>query len=82
MREKYIIGNWKMNKTVSESVSIINSIKARLEKFEGVKVVVCPPFTSLDTVHKKLDDTKILLGAQNVYYVPSGAYTGEISVEI
>lgn len=82
MREKYIIGNWKMNKTVSESVSIINSIKARLEKFEGVKVVVCPPFTSLDTVHQKLADTKILLGAQNVYYVPSGAYTGEISVEM
>lgn len=82
MREKYIIGNWKMNKTVSESISIINSINVRLEKKQNVKVVVCPPFTSLDRVHEKLDGTGILLGAQNVYFIPSGAFTGEISVEM
>ncbi len=82
MREKYIIGNWKMNKTASEAVSLINSMKVRLTGEEKVKVVVCPPFTAIDTVKQGVVDTKILLGAQNVHYVPAGAYTGEISVDM
>ncbi len=82
MREKYIIGNWKMNKTTSEAISIINSIKVRLDKKQNVKVVVCPPFTSLDRVHEKLNETDISLGAQNVYFMPAGAFTGEVSVEM
>lgn len=82
MREKYIIGNWKMNKTASEAVSLINSMKVRLTGEEKVKVAVCPPFTAIDTVKQGVVDTKILLGAQNVHYVPAGAYTGEISVDM
>lgn len=82
MREKYIIGNWKMNKTTSEAISIINSINVRLDKKQSVKVVICPPFTSLDRVHEKLNETDISLGAQNVYFMPAGAFTGEVSVEM
>lgn len=82
MREKYIIGNWKMNKTASEAKGLINSMKVRLTGEEKVKVVVCPPFTAIDTVKQGTVDTKILLGAQNVHYVPAGAYTGEISVDM
>lgn len=83
MREKYIIGNWKMNKTSSEAASLINSIQVRLTGEEKVKVVVCPPFTALSTVKEKLEGvSSIGLGAQNVHYMPCGAYTGEISVDM
>lgn len=82
MREKYIIGNWKMNKTASEAKSLINSLVVRLTGEEKVKVVVCPPFTALSAVREKLEDATIELGAQNAHYMPSGAYTGEISVDM
>lgn len=82
MREKYIIGNWKMNKTASEAKSLINSLAVRLTGDEKVKVVVCPPFTALSAVREKLEGATIELGAQNVHYMPSGAYTGEISVDM
>lgn len=82
MREKYIIGNWKMNKTASEGASLVNSLAVRLTGEEKTKVVVCPPFTALSAVKEKLEGVTIELGAQNVHYMPSGAYTGEISVDM
>lgn len=83
MRKKYIIGNWKMNKTTSEAGLIANSLKCRLQgKKLKAQVVVCPPFTALDNVKKFLQDTNIQIGAQNVYYISAGAYTGEISVDM
>lgn len=82
MREKYIIGNWKMNKTASEAVSLVNSLNVRLTGEEKAKIVVCPPFTALSKVKEKLEGATIELGAQNVHYMPSGAYTGEISVDM
>lgn len=82
MREKYIIGNWKMNKTNKESKELLSLFKDELDGNldKGIHVVVCPPYTSLETAANILNKTNIELGAQNVHYAPNGAYTGEISV--
>ena len=67
-----------MNLTVKGSVSLIKNLKKETKKIHN-KVVVCPPFTSLNAVSIELKGSKIILGAQNMHYENSGAYTGEIS---
>ncbi|MFO7937439.1 MAG: triose-phosphate isomerase [Kiritimatiellia bacterium] len=79
MRTKIVAGNWKMNKTASETTSLIDSIKAELEGVSGVDVVVCPPATDLKDAAAAVDGSCIALGAQNVHWEESGAFTGEIS---
>jgi len=80
MRMKLIAGNWKMNKDMNETAELINGLKAKLVTLStNVKVVICPPFTSLDLARKLIDGTPIELGAQNMYHEDEGAYTGEIS---
>ncbi|MFO1451565.1 MAG: triose-phosphate isomerase [Opitutaceae bacterium] len=79
-RKKLIAGNWKMNKTSSDAVALVQEIVAAIGKQTDVDVVVCPPFTSLESVGKALDGSVVKLGAQNVHPEPSGAYTGETSV--
>jgi len=79
-RKKLIAGNWKMNKTSSDAVALVQEIVSAIGKQTEVDVVVCPPFTSLESVGKALDGANVKLGAQNVHPEPSGAYTGEISV--
>jgi len=81
MRKKIIAGNWKMNYTVSQAEYFVNEIVKRINTDE-VDVVICPNFVSLDRVSNILEDTKINLGAQNVYFEDKGAYTGEISVDM
>jgi len=78
MRKPIIAGNWKMNNTISQSLKLINEIKS-YNLNENVEVVVCVPFTSLYEVKKELKGTNIKLGAQNMHWEDSGAYTGEIS---
>ena len=78
MRKPIIAGNWKMNNTISESLDLIEGIKKH-KLNEGVEAVVCVPFTSLNEVKKLLEGTQIKLGAQNIHWEESGAYTGEIS---
>jgi triosephosphate isomerase len=79
MERKYlIVGNWKMNKTPSQSVDLIYKIQ-RFEYPENVTLVVCPPLTSLCRVSDILKDSNIALGAQNMHYAIKGAFTGEIS---
>jgi len=79
--KKLIAANWKMNKGLVESQKFADEIKSHFQKSKitGVEIVICPPFTSLDTVHKKLSGTGIKLGAQNVYFESNGAFTVEIS---
>ncbi len=77
MRTPIIAGNWKMNKTIEEAIHIVNEIKNSL--IEDVETVVCVPFTSLKEVKKELAGTKLKLGAQNMHWEESGAFTGEIS---
>ena len=77
-----IIANWKMNKSVNESLSFFNQIIDPLSKINSVTTVICPPFTSLSEVSKSIAGTNIKLGAQNIYFENNGAYTGEISTSM
>lgn len=79
MRKKIIAGNWKMNKTVAEALTLVEGIATDLADCVDVEVVVCPPFTSLKSVSDVLADTQIKLGSQNMSNQDNGAYTGEIS---
>lgn len=79
MRTPIIAGNWKMNKTEAEALSLVRVLMQRVRSYSGVEVLICPPFTSLSTLNKLLVSSLIQLGAQNISDQPSGAYTGEIS---
>jgi triosephosphate isomerase (TIM) len=79
MRKVIIAGNWKLNKTSREALTLVEELKREVANAEGIDVVVCPPFTALDTVSDAVMDTNIALGAQNLYWQDSGAFTGEIS---
>lgn len=78
MRKPIIAGNWKMNKTVSESKELINEIK-NIDLSKDVEPVVIVPFTSAYVAKELLKDTDIKVGVQNMYFEESGAFTGEIS---
>lgn len=82
-RTPLIVGNWKMNANHLESIQMVQKLSYRLEgeDYERVEVVVAPPFTSLRSIQLVLeqDHIPVLLGAQNVHWADSGAYTGEIS---
>ncbi|MDD3655615.1 MAG: triose-phosphate isomerase [Atribacterota bacterium] len=82
MRKPLIIGNWKMNKTVTESIALIKELIGFVKDYQEAEVVICPPFTSLWTARELIQDTNIILGAQNVYFQNEGAYTGEISARM
>ena len=84
-RVPIIAGNWKMNKTTVEAVTLSQKISFESDKaWEAVEVVVCPPFTDLKSVFNVLvfDKSSIKLGAQDVFWEPEGAYTGAISVSM
>lgn len=78
MRKKIVAGNWKMNKNHNEAVELINSLKSGIDT-DTSDVVVCVPFVNLMAVSEAIKGTKINLGAQNMHFEESGAYTGEIS---
>ena len=77
MRTPIIAGNWKMNKTAAEAVEFVREIRNGLSKIKGVDKVVCPPFIALPGVYDALQATDIGIGAQNMHFAESGAYTGE-----
>ncbi len=79
MRIPIIAGNWKMNTSVTEAVELVKAMKKKLNSISGVEKVLCPPFISLTTVKEIIKGTSIKLGAQNMYFELTGAYTGEIS---
>jgi len=79
MRKKIIAGNWKMNKTIAEALTLVKGIQAELDGCKEVEVVVCPPFTALKSVSDVLTASQVKLGCQNMSSENDGAYTGEIS---
>jgi triosephosphate isomerase len=79
MRKVIIAGNWKMNKTVQESIELANLIKRSLYDMSEIEVVLCPPYTSLSDVNEIIGGSPIKLGAQDVYWEKEGAFTGEVS---
>ncbi len=79
MRKKVIAGNWKMNNDLNGTVNLISELKKGVNDQTKATVIVCPPFTSLETAQTLLKDSLIKFGAQNMYFEESGAFTGEIS---
>lgn len=83
-RKPIIAGNWKMNNTIAEAVVLAQDISNQYEKDwdDWCDIVVCPPFPDLKPVKTvfEFDKVHIEVGAQNVHWEPSGAYTGEVSV--
>lgn len=78
MRKKIIAGNWKMNKTPKEAIELVNLLKDKVNT-NKVDVVFCVPAVDLIPVLEAVKGTDIAIGAQNMFYEESGAYTGEIS---
>ncbi len=78
MGRAIIIANWKMHKTIRESLIFVRALKKKPLPVKKV-VVICPPFTSLSAVAREIRGTNIKLGAQNMYCREEGAFTGEIS---
>lgn len=80
---KYVVGNWKMNTTVREAVTLAgrieDSLRDQLGEQDLPEVVLCPPFIALSPVQDVLDGTTISLGAQDCHWADHGAHTGEIS---
>jgi len=81
MRRKIIAGNWKMNKTPSEAVALVNELKPLVAN-EEVDVVFCVPAISIIPCIKSAKGSNIKIGAENMYYQESGAYTGEIAANM
>ena len=79
MRKPILAGNWKMNKTPAEAVEFVRAIRPLIAKYPQVETVVCVPFVSLPAVADALAGVKVGVGAQNMHWAASGAYTGEIS---
>ena len=78
MRKKIVAGNWKMNKTPSEAVELVNMLKPLCAN-EDVDVVFCVPALDIIPAMEAAKGSNIAIGAENMYYEESGAYTGEIS---
>lgn len=79
MRRKMIAGNWKMYKTVTEALALVEGLKKKLNHIDDVDMVVAPPFTSLAMVYQAIQSSNIMLAAQDLFYEKEGAYTGEVS---
>ena len=78
-RIPFVAGNWKMFKTVAETRHLVSELVPGLQALSTVERVICPPFTNLLAAASLLEGTGIGLGAQNLHWEASGAYTGEIS---
>lgn len=79
MTRPFIAANWKMNKTIAETLTFLEEFIPLIKDVSDVDILIAPPFTSLFVASEKIKNTAILLGGQNVFYEDSGAYTGEIS---
>ncbi len=81
MRKKIVAGNWKMNKTLQEGIELARAVDSQLQESD-VTVILCTPFIHLTEVKKVITKKTLFLGAQNCASEKSGAYTGEVSVDM
>lgn len=79
MRRPMVAGNWKMFNTVADARILVTELLPSLGTIQGVEIVLCPPFTSILSVAALLEGSNIAVGAQNMHWEASGAYTGEIA---
>ncbi len=82
IRKKVIAGNWKMNKTAADGAALAKDICTEIGRETGVDIVLCPPFTALESVGRTLEGMAIKLGAQNMHPEKNGAFTGEVAAEM
>jgi triosephosphate isomerase len=78
-RKPMVAGNWKMNKTLGEAAELLEALKPELKDIESVDLVVCTPYIDLPLAKEVLAESNIKIGAQNLHWESSGAFTGEIS---
>ena len=78
-RKPMVAGNWKMNKTLGEAAELLEALKPELKDIESVDLVVCTPYIDLPLAKEVLAESNIKVGAQNLHWETSGAYTGEVS---
>ena len=79
MRTPFVVGNWKLNKTISEAIALVTELKNQLGAVKGVAVGVAPTFVAIQPVAKRLEGSPIVTCAQNCYWESTGAFTGEVS---
>lgn len=82
MRKNIVAGNWKMNMDLNQSLDLAKSIVSKVSEIKDVDVIVAPTFANLYPVNEILKDSNVKLSAQNAHFEESGAYTGEVSVEM
>ncbi|MDB4961873.1 MAG: triosephosphate isomerase [Myxococcales bacterium] len=82
MRTPFVVGNWKLNKTIAESLALVTELKNQLGAVKGVAVGVAPVFTSLHSVAKRLEGSAIATCGQNCHFETTGAWTGEVSAPL
>ena len=83
MRKKIVVGNWKMNNTIAESVQLATDVLEALgEGFSGCEVGIAPTYLALDAAEKVIAESEVQLVAQNCHYENDGAYTGEVSARM
>ncbi len=78
-RTPIIVGNWKLNKTISEALALVTEIKNAVSSIRNVEVGVGPVATALHSVAKRLEDSKVGVAAQNCFWEERGAWTGELA---
>ena len=78
-RTPIIVGNWKLNKTIAEALTLVTELKNQLASIRDVEVGVAPVFTALHPVAKRLEDSGIGVAGQNCYFQDRGAFTGEVA---
>lgn len=81
-RKTVIAGNWKMNKTGAEGKAFIEEFIPKVANINDVEIVVCPTYTALESVVEAAKGSNIKVGAQNIHWAESGAFTGEISADM
>jgi len=78
-RKPFIAGNWKMNKTIGEGITLVEELKAALAGIDDVEIAVCPTFVALASISNALKGSNITLGAQDTFWKESGAWTRQIA---
>ena len=81
-RKTIIAGNWKMNKTLSETKAFAEELKPMLGKHKWCEVVLCVPYVNIPAAVRLFKDTRVSIGAENCHFESNGAYTGEVSAEM
>ena len=81
-RKTIIAGNWKMNMTASETKKFAEELKKIMPRAKWCETVLCVPSCNISAANKAFKDLRISVGAENVYYEPKGAYTGEVSADM